>query len=141
MSSHNPVRDFFCLRWASPLINLQLLALGWLFIILKAPTPTGQPARLEENLATFKNSHSISSMAQFSTRCSLYQNPPFDGKDKLAGRTSTKGNNRRTYAFAATLVFTPAVAPVIAPLATFGSPTPPWLDTQGMSFSGSSRPF
>ena len=38
-------------------INLiESLALDWPFIILKAPNLTGQPARLEEDLATFRSS-------------------------------------------------------------------------------------
>ena len=57
VSSRDPARDFFCLRWAFSPINLvELLVLGWPFIILKAPNPTNQPACSEKNLATFKSS-------------------------------------------------------------------------------------
>ena len=55
-------------------------------------------------------------MAQSSARCSPRQNP-HNGKDKLAGGTLTKRNDRRTPTPAATRAPTPAVAPVIAPLA------------------------
>ena len=59
-------------------------------------------------------------MAQSSARCNPRQNPQ-DGKDKLVGRTPTKGNARSTPALAASRTPTPAVAPVIAPLAASGS--------------------
>ena len=59
-------------------------------------------------------------MAQSSARRNLCQNP-HGGKDKLAGGTSSKDNDRRTPAFAATRALTPATIPVIAPLAAFGS--------------------
>ena len=59
-------------------------------------------------------------MAQSSACRSPCQNP-HDGKDELAGGTPTEGSDRRTPAPAASRAPTPAVAPVIAPLAAFGS--------------------
>ena len=45
----DPLRDFFCSYWASPPINLvELLALDWLFTILKTLNPTSQPSRSEK---------------------------------------------------------------------------------------------
>ena len=59
-------------------------------------------------------------MARSSACCSPRQNP-HDGKDKLAGRTPTKGSNHCTPAPAATHASTSAAAPVVSPLATSGS--------------------
>ena len=58
-------------------------------------------------------------MAQSSARCSPCQNP-HDGKDKLAGGNPTAGSDRHTPAPVALRAFTPAVAPVVAPLAASG---------------------
>ena len=71
-------------------------------------------------LAMFKSSQPASSMAQFFACCSAYQNP-YDGEDKLAGRTHTEGSNRCTPAPATTRAFTLAVSPVIVPLVFSGS--------------------
>ena len=57
-------------------------------------------------------------------RSSVCRSPcqnPHDGKDKLGGRTSTEGSNRRTFAPVATRAPTPAAVPVVAPLAASGS--------------------
>ena len=59
-------------------------------------------------------------IAQSSARHSPCQNP-HDGKDELAGRTPTKGSDRRTSAPAASRASTPAVAPVVALLVASGS--------------------
>ena len=58
-------------------------------------------------------------MSQSSVCCNLCQNP-HNGKDELAGRTPTKGSDRRTPVSAVTRAFTPAVAPVIALLVVSG---------------------
>ena len=58
-------------------------------------------------------------MARSSARRSPCQNL-HNGKDELAGGTSTKGSNHRTPAPAASRAPTPAVAPVVAPLAASG---------------------
>ena len=58
-------------------------------------------------------------MARSSARRSPRQNP-HDGEDELAGGTPTEGSDRRTPAPAASRAPTPAVAPVIAPLAASG---------------------
>ena len=59
-------------------------------------------------------------MAQSSTHHSLCQNP-HDGKDKLAGGTSTKGSNHCTPTPAATRALTPVTILVVALLAASGS--------------------
>ena len=59
-------------------------------------------------------------MAQSSARCSPCQNP-HDSKDKLASGTPTEGSDHCTPALAASCALTPAIAPVIAPLATSDS--------------------
>ena len=59
-------------------------------------------------------------MAESSACRNLCQNPD-DGKDELAGETSTKGSNRCTPVPAATRAFTPAVVLVVALLAASGS--------------------
>ena len=120
MSSCNPSLDFFCSRWRSSPNQPSRVALGWPLTILKAPNPMGQSARSEKDLATFKNSHPVSLMAQSCVCCSSCQNS-HDGKDKLADGTSTEGNNRRTPAPIATRVFTSAVALVVALFAASGS--------------------
>ena len=58
-------------------------------------------------------------MARSSARRSPRQNP-HDGKDELAGGTPTEGSDRRTPAPAASRAPTPAVAPIVAPLAASG---------------------
>ena len=102
-------------------INLvELLALGWPFIILKAPNSISQPTRLEKDLATFKSFYLASSMGQSSACRSSHQNL-HHSKDELVGKNSTKGNNRYISTPAVTRAPTPAVAPIFAPLATSGS--------------------
>ena len=59
-------------------------------------------------------------MTRFSARRSPPQNP-HNGKDKLAGKTSTKGSNRCTPAFAASRALTLAVALVVAQFAASSS--------------------
>ena len=61
----------------------------------------------------FKNSYPASSIARSSVCCSPCKNLQ-DGKDKLAGRTPTKGSNYRIFAPAATCAPTSAVAPIVA---------------------------
>ena len=102
-------------------INLDLLVLDWLFTILKAPNPTSQPARSEQNLAMFKNSHPASSMAWFLACRNPHQNPLFDGKDELAGATPTKSSDRRISASVVIRTFIPAFVLVVASLAASGS--------------------
>ena len=58
-------------------------------------------------------------MAQSSARCSPCQNP-YNGKDKLAGGTPTKGSDRCTPTPATTLASTPTAIPVVALLAASG---------------------
>ena len=93
----------------------------------KSSKPNGLASPLRQrrkNLAMFKKFfqklHLASSMAQSSARRSPCQNP-HDGKEKLAGGTATKRRNRRTPALATSRTPTPAVAPVIAPLAASSS--------------------
>ena len=59
-------------------------------------------------------------MAQ-SSACHNPRQNPHNGKDKLAGGTSTEGSDRRTPAPGAPHAPTPAVAPVVAPLAASSS--------------------
>ena len=120
VSSFNLSCDFFCSRWAH-LLDQSSRLLGWPFKILKAPNPTGQPTCSKKNSAMFKSSHPASSMAWSSAYRNLCQNPLFDGKNKLAGGTPTKGSNCRTSVPATTRVSTPAIAPVVAPLVASGS--------------------
>ena len=84
------------------------------------PNGSARPFR-RKNLFTFKSFHPASLMAWSFTCRSLCQNPPFDGKNKLASGTPTKGSNRCTPTTAATCVFIPAVAPIVALLAASGS--------------------
>ena len=58
-------------------------------------------------------------MAQSSFCCSPCQNP-HNGKDKLAGRTPTKGSDYRTLAPATTRASTHIVSPVVTPLIASG---------------------
>ena len=71
-----------------------------------------------EDLTT--SSHLASLMARSSTCRKLCQNP-HNGKDELAGGTSTEDSNHCTPAPAATRALTPAFAPVVAPLVASGS--------------------
>ena len=116
-----PHVTFFVHAEYSPPINQELLALGWPFTILKASNWTGQPARSEKDLATFKSAQPASLMAWSFACHSLYQKPLFDGKNKLAGKTPIKGNNCCTPVPATTFAYVPAIALVIAPLAASGS--------------------
>ena len=59
-------------------------------------------------------------MAQSFDRRSSRQNPQ-NGKDKHAGKISTKGSNRCTLATAVTCTPIPTAALIVAPLAAFGS--------------------
>ena len=72
-----------------------------------------------KNLATFKSSHSASSIAQSSACHSPRQNP-HNGKNELAGGTPTEGSNRRTPTPATTHAPTPTIAPVVAPFVISG---------------------
>ena len=58
-------------------------------------------------------------MAQSSARRSSRQNL-YNGENKLAGGTPTKGSDRCTLAPAATRAPTPAIAPIVAPLIASG---------------------
>ena len=103
-----------------PIKLVELLVLGWLFTILKAPNPTSQPACSKKDLAMLKNSYPASSMTRFSACQSPRQNP-HDGKDEFAGGNFTEGSDRRTPPSAATHASIPFVTPIIAPLAASGS--------------------
>ena len=83
------------------------------------PNKSASPFR-RKDLATFKSYCPANSMAQFSTCCSLYQNP-HNGKDKLAGGTPTEGSNRCTPAPSATHAPTSSIVPVVASLIVSGS--------------------
>ena len=80
-----------------------------------------QPARSEEDLATFKSSHPACSIAQSFAYCGSCQNLRFDGKDKLAGGTFIKDSDHCTFAPAVTCALTPVLAPVVALFVASGS--------------------
>ena len=119
--SRKPRNDFFCSRWASPPINLVVSTRLAVYNSKSFKPNMSTSLFRRKDLATFKNFHPASLIAQSSACCSLTQNLFFDGEDELAGGTPTEGSNRCTFAPVATYAFTPAVALVIAPLATSGS--------------------
>ena len=82
-------------------------------------------------------------MAQSSACSSLCQNPPFDGKDKLAGWTPTKGSDCCTllpprHVFLLLLLY---LYQLLLCLLFLAPPTPPSLGTQRMTCSWLSGPF
>ena len=109
--------QFFCLRWASfPRFNLVVYWVE-LITILKAPNPTGQPARLEEQKSYRYLRTQSSQMAGPRTR----RNPPLGGEDELAG-APTEGNSTPSPSPVVSQAQTPAPAQAPAPTPAPGPP-------------------
>ena len=122
MSSRDPTRDFFSLRWASlPNQPSRVLSTPLAIYNSESSKPNGlaSPFR-KKKLATFKSSHLASLIVQSSAHCSPCQNF-HNGKDELADGIPTESSNRCTPTPAATRAPTPALAPVVAPLVVSGS--------------------
>ena len=105
-----------------PPINLvELLVLGWPFYNSKSSKPNRSASPFRRRL-NYVQELSTSQLNGLILR--LSQSLPkslFDSRDELASGTSIEGSNRHTPAPIAIRALTPAIAPVVAPLAVSGS--------------------
>ena len=129
----------------SPINLVELLVLGWPFIILKALNPTGGPARSKEDLATFK-----SSLLRAPTQPTWWLNPPLIAvlaKILMTANTSLLVEPSLRVAIVASLflpqyvLLLPLLHLSLLRLLLLAPPTLPWLGTWRITSNGLSRPF
>ena len=125
VSARNVSRDFFCLRWASPLINLVCLLLSWPFYNSQSSKPNGSAnpfrKRNKRLLFTFFKLL-IWPMVGLCARQSLCLNFFPTNKDELAGATLIECNSIPTSTPAMSRASTPYSAIVMAGTRAYSSP-------------------